>query len=56
MRDDTQDIKDELRAVNNDIMTFKTVGSKKWDNFIWWVFIFGLGVVANSFITQILGG
>lgn len=56
MRDDTQEIKDELRAVNTDIMTFKTAGSKKWDNFIWWALIFGAGVIANSFLNQILGG
>lgn len=55
MREDTKEIKDELKIVNSDLMTFKTAGSNKWDKFIWWAFIFGAGVIANIAITN-LGG
>ena len=55
MREDTKEIKDELKIVNSDLMTFKTAGSGKWDKFVWWAFIFGAGVIANIVITN-LGG
>lgn len=56
MRKQSERTETKINTISEEFVTFKTSGSKKWDNFVWWAFILLMGYVMRGFIEQLMAG
>ena len=56
MREQSERTERKVDSMSDEFVMFKTSGSKKWDNFVWWAFILLMGYIMRGFIEQIMAG